>query len=318
MTAGVQRIALHALTATFSTAHGRARAAESEPDNHQPQGMEMQNQAAETRTAQESATPLLSLSNVEVVYDKVFLAIKGVSLEVQKGDMVALLGANGAGKSTTLKTISGLLAPERGEVTRGTVLFQNRNIVPLGAPARVAMGLVHVLEGRRIFEHLTPEDNLLAAFPTGRNRQRYAELKEQVFTYFPRLKERARTKAGYLSGGEQQMLAIGRALMTEPELLMLDEPSLGLAPFLVQEIFSIIREINEQQGVRVLLVEQNAAAALEIVKHAYLIENGHVVMSGEAAVLKENPDVQEFYLGGAGKGDYHNVKHYRRRKRWLA
>lgn len=262
--------------------------------------------------------PILTLSNVEVVYDKVFLAIKGVSLEVGRGDMVALLGANGAGKSTTLKTISGLLAPERGSVTRGSVNFMGQDIIPLGAPARVALGLVHVLEGRRIFGHLTPEDNLLAAFPSSSSRQRFNDLREQVFTYFPRLKERARTKSGYLSGGEQQMLAIGRALMTEPDLLMLDEPSLGLAPLLVQEIFAIIKNINREQGVSVLLVEQNAAAALDIVRHAYLIENGHVVMSGEADVLSKNPDVQEFYLGGSGKVDYHNVKHYRRRKRWLA
>ncbi len=278
----------------------------------------MDNQVAQPRQASDAVDPLLTLSNVEVVYDKVFLAIKGVSLDVGNGDMVALLGANGAGKSTTLKTISGLLAPERGAVTRGRVEFRGRNIIPLSPPARVALGMVHVLEGRRIFEHLTPEDNLLAAFPSRTSRQRFAELKEQVFTYFPRLKERARTKSGYLSGGEQQMLAIGRALMTEPELIMLDEPSLGLAPMLVEEIFTIIREINERQGVSVLLVEQNAAAALEIVSHAYLLENGHVVMSGEAAVLRQNPDVQEFYLGGAGKVDYHNVKHYRRRKRWLA
>lgn len=261
---------------------------------------------------------MLTLSNVEVVYDKVFLAIKGVSLEVGDGDMVALLGANGAGKSTTLKTISGLLAPERGEVTRGEVKFQGEDIVGLGAPERVARGLVHVLEGRRIFGHLTPDDNLLAAYRAGGSRQRLNELRERVYHYFPRLKERARTKAGYLSGGEQQMLAIGRALMTEPKLIMLDEPSLGLSPRLVQEIFAIIREINTQESVSVLLVEQNATAALEIVKHAYLIENGHIVMAGSAETLKQNPDVQEFYLGGAGKVDYHNVKHYRRRKRWLA
>ncbi|WP_099867372.1 ABC transporter ATP-binding protein [Pararhizobium haloflavum] len=260
----------------------------------------------------------LALSNVEVVYDKVFLAIKGVSLEVGEGDMVALLGANGAGKSTTLKTISGLLGPERGVVTRGTVSFDGRDILPLGAPDRVGMGLVHVLEGRRIFEHLTPDENLTAAFASGGSAARLAELKERVYTYFPRLKERMRSKAGYLSGGEQQMLAIGRALITEPRLIMLDEPSLGLSPILVQEIFAIIREINEKEGVSVLLVEQNATAALEIVRHAYLIENGHVVMSGAADVLRQNPDVQEFYLGGAGKVNYHEVKHYRRRKRWLA
>jgi branched-chain amino acid transport system ATP-binding protein len=261
---------------------------------------------------------MLTLSNVEVVYDKVFLAIRGVSLKLEEGGMVALLGANGAGKSTTLKSISGLLAPERGEVTRGSVEFMGENIVSYGAPRRVNMGLVHVMEGRRIFGHLTPNDNLLAAYRSGGSRARLNELREQVYTYFPRLKERARTKAGYLSGGEQQMLAIGRALMTEPKLIMLDEPSLGLAPRLVQEIFAIIRDINKQQGVSILLVEQNASAALEIVDHAYLVENGHIVMSGAASVLKENPDVQEFYLGGTGKVDYHNVKHYRRRKRWLA
>ena len=262
--------------------------------------------------------PLLEMSNVEVIYDKVFLAIKGVSIAIRPGDRVALLGANGAGKSTTLKTISGLLTPERGEVTRGTLTYKGENILGLSPPERVRRGIVHVLEGRRIFGHLTPEDNLLAAFPTRGSGRRFQQLKEQVFTYFPRLRERSGTKAGYLSGGEQQMLAIGRALMVDPELIMLDEPSLGLSPLLVQEIFGIIREINEQQGTSVLLVEQNAAAALEIVNHAYLIENGHVVMSGSAEVLKQNPDVQEFYLGGTGKVDYHNVKHYRRRKRWLA
>ena len=278
----------------------------------------MASQTAQAQAAPDAAPPLLTMSNVEVAYDKVFLAIKGVSLEVGAGDMVALLGSNGAGKSTTLKTISGLLVPERGAVNRGSVTFQGRDILPLAPPHRVALGIVHVLEGRRIFEHLTPDDNLLAAFPSGGNRQRLNELREQVYTYFPRLGERARTKAGYLSGGEQQMLAIGRALMTEPSLIMLDEPSLGLAPRLVQEIFAIIREINEKQGVSVLLVEQNASAALNIVSHAYLLENGHIVMSGAADVLRQNPDVQEFYLGGSDKLDYHNVKHYRRRKRWLA
>ncbi|MHC1550963.1 ABC transporter ATP-binding protein [Phyllobacterium sp. K27] len=260
----------------------------------------------------------LSLSNVEVIYDKVFLAIKGVSLEVAQGDVVALLGANGAGKSTTLKTISGLLGPERGLVTRGEISWEGKNILSLGAPERVASGLVHVLEGRRVFGHLTPDENLIAAFRTGGTTARLNELRERVYTYFPRLKERFRSKAGYLSGGEQQMLAIGRALMTEPRLIMLDEPSLGLSPLLVEEIFTIIREINATEGTSVLLVEQNAAAALEIVSHAYLIENGHIVMSGSADVLKQNPDVQEFYLGGAGKVNYQDVKHYRRRKRWLA
>ncbi len=273
---------------------------------------------AEPQAATDIVPPLLRMSNVEVAYDKVFLAIKGVSLELNTGGMVALLGSNGAGKSTTLKTISGLLAPERGAVNRGSVELRGRDILPLPPPARVHLGIVHVLEGRHVFGHLTPDENLLAAFPTRGRRERLDELREQVYTYFPRLRERSRTKAGYLSGGEQQMLAIGRALMTEPNLLMLDEPSLGLAPMLVEEIFGIIREINKQQDVGILLVEQNAAAALEIVSDAYLLENGHVVMSGKADVLKQNPDVQEFYLGGTGKVDYHNVKHYRRRKRWLA
>ncbi|SEK28547.1 ABC transporter ATP-binding protein [Ectothiorhodospira marina] len=278
----------------------------------------MQNTASQIAPVADTGQPLLELANVEVIYDRVFLAIKGVSLKIHRGQMIALLGSNGAGKSTTLKSISGLLAPERGLVTRGALTFQGKDILPLSPPKRVASGLVHVLEGRRIFEHLSPEDNLLAAYATRGSRQRYQEIKEQVFNYFPRLKERARSKAGYLSGGEQQMLAIGRALMTEPELIMLDEPSLGLSPLLVQEIFEIIREINKEQGVSVLLVEQNAAAALAVVDYAYLLENGHVVMSADAAVMRENPDVQEFYLGGSGKVDYLNVKHYRRRKRWLA
>jgi branched-chain amino acid transport system ATP-binding protein len=260
---------------------------------------------------------MLSLGNVEVVYDRVFLAIKGVSIEVAEGGMVALLGANGAGKSTTLKSISGLLKPERGEVTRGEVRFKGAEITALPAPERVRLGIAHVLEGRRVFGHLTPDENLVAATSMHRDRRRVAQLKEMVYGYFPRLKERASAQAGYLSGGEQQMLAIGRALMTEPKLLMLDEPSLGLAPYLVEEIFSILQRLN-RDGVGILLVEQNAAAALDIVTDAYLIENGRVVMSGKAEELKRNPDIQEFYLGGAGHKDYHAVKHYRRRKRWLA
>jgi branched-chain amino acid transport system ATP-binding protein len=260
---------------------------------------------------------MLALGNVEVVYDRVFLAIKGVSIEVPEGGMVALLGANGAGKSTTLKAISGLLKPERGEVTRGEVLFQGRDIVDLSPPERVRLGIVHVLEGRRIFGHLTPDENLVAASTMHRDRAHVAALRERIYGYFPRLKERLSAQAGYLSGGEQQMLAIGRALMTEPKLLMLDEPSLGLAPYLVEEIFGILQRLN-QDGVGILLVEQNATAALEIVADAYLIENGRIVMSGSAEDLKRNPDIQEFYLGGTGHKDYHAVKHYRRRKRWLA
>jgi branched-chain amino acid transport system ATP-binding protein len=261
---------------------------------------------------------MLTLENIEVVYDSVFLAIKGVSLEVAEGGAVALLGSNGAGKSTTLKAISGLLAPERGAVTRGEVSFQGRDLRPLAAPERVRIGIVHVLEGRRVFGHLTPLENLVAASSMHRSRSMVNELAERVLGYFPRLRQRAGAKAGYLSGGEQQMLAIGRALMTQPKLLMLDEPSLGLAPNLVDEIFDIIQRINRETKTGVLLVEQNANVALEIVDHAYLIENGRVVMGGTADELKKNPDVQEFYLGGTGRVDYRNVKHYRRRKRWLA
>ena len=262
--------------------------------------------------------PLLSLNNVEVVYDRVFLAIKSISIDVPEGGLVALLGANGAGKSTTLKSISGLLKPERGEVTRGEIRFAGSDFLQLDPPERVRAGIAHVLEGRRVFGQLTPEENLLAATSMHRDRERIRMLLDRTFTWFPRLKERAKTKAGYLSGGEQQMLAIGRALMTEPKLLMLDEPSLGLGPLLVDEIFDIIKRINTEANVAVLLVEQNAAAALEVASHAYLVDNGRVVMSGAAEVMKANPDIEAAYLGGSHNVDYRAVKHYRRRKRWLA
>jgi len=261
---------------------------------------------------------ILGVRNVEVIYDRVFLAVKGVSLEVPTGGLVALLGANGAGKSTTLKAISGLLGPERGEVTRGEIRLAGGDILRLSPADRVRRGLAHVLEGRRVFEHLTPDENLLAASTAHRDRRRIAQLRERVYAYFPRLHERRGAQAGYLSGGEQQMLAIGRALMTAPKLLLLDEPSLGLAPMLVAEIFRILERINREEGVSVLLVEQNATAALEVAQHAYLLENGRVVMEGPSAVLKKNPDIQDFYLGGAEARNYHEVKHYRRRKRWLA
>jgi branched-chain amino acid transport system ATP-binding protein len=210
-----------------------------------------------------------------------------------------------------------LLAPERGAVTRGEVRFRGEDFAALTAPQRVRRGIVHVLEGRRVFGHLTPLENLVAATSMHSSRAKIDNLTEQVLGYFPRLKQRASAKAGYLSGGEQQMLAIARALMTEPKLLMLDEPSLGLAPFLVDEIFEIIARINRETKVSLLLVEQNAAAALAIVQNAYLVESGRVVMSGTAEALRSNPDVQDFYLGGTGRVDYQNVKHYRRRKRWL-
>ena len=271
----------------------------------------MQNQTAEPAL-------ILSLNNVEVIYDHVSLAIKGVSIDVPQGAMVALLGANGAGKSTTLKSISGLLRPERGLVTRGEVQFLGQNIDALAPQERVKLGIVHVLEGRRVFEHMTPDENLVAASAVRGTRQDMLRNKDMVYSYFPRLHQRRTAQSGYLSGGEQQMLAIGRALMTQPKLLMLDEPSLGLAPFLVAEIFDIVRRINKEEGLSVLLVEQNAIAALEVVSHGYLIENGRVVMHDSAEAMKKNPDIQEFYLGGGERVDYHNVKHYRRRKRWLA
>jgi len=261
--------------------------------------------------------PLLALNSIEVVYDGVALAVKGVSIEVDKGGLVALLGANGAGKSTVLKAISGLLGAERGTVSRGDITFDGADLLPLGPPDRVRRGIVHVLEGRRVFEHLTPSENLLSATSMHRSPGHVQALIDRVMAWFPRLAQRAKAQAGYLSGGEQQMLAIGRAMMTEPRLLMLDEPSLGLAPLLVDEIFDIVRRINAEAGLSVLLVEQNAVAALGIAQQAYLIENGRVVMAGSAESLSSNPDVQEFYLGGSHQTDYHAVKHYRRRKRWL-
>ena len=261
--------------------------------------------------------PLLALNNIEVIYDRVALAIKGASIEVPQGGMVALLGANGAGKSTLLKSISGLLKPERGEVTRGEVHFQGRSIDALPPQARVRLGIVQVLEGRRVFEHLTPDENLVAASAVRGGRADMQRNRDLVYSYFPRLRERRSAQSGYLSGGEQQMLAIGRALMTGPKLLMLDEPSLGLAPFLVAEIFDIVQRINKDEGLSVLLVEQNAVAALEVVSHGYLIEGGRIVMHDSAEAMKKNPDIQEFYLGGREGRDFQDIKHYRRRKRWL-
>ena len=270
----------------------------------------------QTLTPNNAGATVLSVNNIEVVYDYVSLAIKGVSIDVPEGGMVALLGANGAGKSTTLKSISGLLVAERGEVRRGDIQFLGHSIGTLLPQERVKLGIAHVLEGRRVFEHLTPEENLVAASAV-RSRHDVDRNKERVYGYFPRLYERRTVASGYLSGGEQQMLAIGRALMTQPKLLMLDEPSLGLAPFLVAEIFQIIRRINREDGLSVLLVEQNAIAALEIVSQGYLIESGRIVMHDTAEALKKNPDIQEFYLGGARTKSFHDIKHYSRRKRWL-
>jgi branched-chain amino acid transport system ATP-binding protein len=269
--------------------------------------------------AQASGGDILTLNNIEVIYDHVALAIKGVSIAVPRSGMVALLGANGAGKSTTLKAISGLLKPERGQVTRGELRFEGDDIERLMPQQRVRRGIVQVLEGRRVFEHLTPDENLVAATAvTGCGRAETLRRRDRVYGYFPRLHQRRTAQAGFLSGGEQQMLAIGRALMTEPKLLMLDEPSLGLAPFLVAEIFEIVRRINREQGLSMLLVEQNAMAALEVVSHGYLMENGRIVMHDSAQAMKRNPDIQEFYLGGHENKDFSEIKHYSRRKRWLS
>ena len=260
----------------------------------------------------------LVLNNIEVIYDRIFLAIKGVSIEVPQGGMVGLLGANGGGKSTTLNAISGLLQSERGEVTRGQVEFGWKNLAGLSPTDRVKMGIAQVLEGRRVFEHLTSDENLIAASAVRHSHAAMKREMDRIYSYFPRLYERRTAKAGYLSGGEQQMLAIGRALMTQPKLLMLDEPSLGLAPTIVAEVFDIIRKINKEDNMSILLVEQNAIAALDVVSHAYMIENGRIVMHGGAEEMKANPDIQEFYLGGQEGKDFREIKHYSRRKRWIA
>jgi len=264
---------------------------------------------------------MLSLNNVEVIYNKVILVLKGMSLQVEEGQIVGLLGANGAGKTTTLKAISGLLKPEDGEVTDGSIEFMGKPIHNLYPEEIVRMGIFQVMEGRRVFEHLTVEENLIAGAYTRKERgSLHADL-EMVYTYFPRLKERYKQTAGYLSGGEQQMLAIGRALMAHPKLMLLDEPSLGLAPLLVREIFHIIQRINEEQGTTILLVEQNANLALQVADYAYIMENGRIVLEGTPDELKENADVREFYLGLTEVGkrkSYRDVKHYKRRKRWLS
>jgi branched-chain amino acid transport system ATP-binding protein len=264
---------------------------------------------------------MLALNNVEVIYNDVILVLKGMSLEVPKGKIVALLGSNGAGKSTTLKAISGLLKPEDGEVTDGEIVFEGQKIHEKDAADIVRRGIFQVMEGRRVFEHLDVEQNLIAGGYTRRDRQNVRRDMDAIFDYFPPLLQRRRHTAGYLSGGEQQMLAIGRALMAQPKLMMLDEPSLGLAPLLVREIFTIIKRINADQGTTILLVEQNARLALEVADYAYIIENGRIVLTGEPQTLKDNADVREFYLGLTEVGtrkSYRDVKHYKRRKRWLS
>lgn len=264
---------------------------------------------------------MLELNNVEVIYDDVILVLKGMSLEVPEGKIVALLGSNGAGKSTTLKAISGLLKPEDGEVTDGEILFRGAPIHHLDAAEIVRLGIFQVMEGRRVFEHLDVEQNLIAGSYTRSDRAAVREDMEMIYELFPPLSHRRRQAAGYLSGGEQQMLAIGRALMARPALVMLDEPSLGLAPILVGEIFEIVERINRERDTTILLVEQNARLALDIADYAYIMENGRIVLAGEPESLKENADVREFYLGlnEVGKRkSYRDVKHYKRRKRWLS
>lgn len=267
-----------------------------------------------------SSNILLSVNNIEVIYDHVILVLKGVSLEVPEQGIVALLGANGAGKTTTLKSISNLLRAERGDITKGSIEFEGERIDKLTSAQLVQQGVIQVMEGRHCFEHLTVEENLLTGAYTRRdgNAAINRDL-ELVYSYFPRLKKRNRAQAGYTSGGEQQMVAIGRALMSRPKMILLDEPSMGLAPQLVEEIFEIVERLNRDEGVTFLLAEQNTNIALRYADHGYILENGRVVLDGSAAELRENTDVKEFYLGisEGERVNFRDVKHYRRRKRWL-
>ena len=264
---------------------------------------------------------LLTVNNIEVIYDHVILVLKGVSLEVPEGGVVALLGANGAGKTTTLKAISNLLRAERGDVTKGTIEFAGQRIDKLTPNDLVRQGVIQVMEGRHCFEHLTVEENLLTgAYTRADGRAAVTADLEMVYGYFPALKERRTSLAGYTSGGEQQMTAIGRALMSRPRMILLDEPSMGLAPQLVETIFETVRRLNEEEGVTFLLAEQNTNVALKFAKYGYILESGRVVMDGDAESLRENEDVKEFYLGlsSTGRRSYRDTKHYKRRKRWLA
>ncbi len=270
--------------------------------------------------AAEPVRPLLIINNIEVIYDHVILVLKGVSLEVPEGGIVALLGANGAGKTTTLKAISNLLQAERGEVTKGSIEYSGTRVDALSPNELVKRGVIQVMEGRHCFEHLTVEENLLTgAYTRTDGRAAVTASIEKVYHYFPRLKERRTAQAGYTSGGEQQMTAIGRALMANPKMMLLDEPSMGLAPQLVEEIFNIVSNLNKNEGVSILLAEQNTTVALKIADYGYILENGRVVMDGKAEDLRENEDVKEFYLGlsSGGRRSFRDVKHYRRRKRWL-
>ena len=264
---------------------------------------------------------MLSINNIEVVYDNVILVLKGVSLEVKGGAITTLLGANGAGKSTTLKAISGILFTERGNITKGSITLEGKPINGTRPFDVTKLGIAQVFEGRRVFESLTCEENLMAGAHLQGDMAIVRQGIERVFTYFPRIKERRGQLAGYLSGGEQQMLVIGRALMSNPKVVLLDEPSLGLAPMLIDEIFGIIKRLVEQEKLTVLLVEQNAAIALQVADQGYVMENGRIVLEGTAAALRDNSDIREFYLGlneGGARKSYRDVKHYKRRKRWLS
>jgi branched-chain amino acid transport system ATP-binding protein len=272
-------------------------------------------------TATEAATLFLSVNNIEVVYSHVILVLKGVSLDVPRGGIVALLGANGAGKTTTLKAVSNLLHAERGEVTKGSILFDGVEVQSLSPSELVRRGCIQVMEGRRCFAHLTVEENLLTgAFTRRDGKSAIAQDLERVYAYFPRLGQRRGSTAGYTSGGEQQMCALGRALMSRPKMILLDEPSMGLAPQIVEEIFEIVKDLNVKEAVSFLLAEQNTNMALKYASHGYILESGRVVMDGEARALAANEDVKEFYLGVAGdkRKSFRDGKHYKRRKRWLA
>lgn len=263
---------------------------------------------------------LLEVNNVEVIYNRVILVLKGVSLNVPKGGITALLGGNGAGKTTTLKAVSNLLHSERGEVTKGAIRYRGSRVQHLSPEALVKMGVIQVMEGRHCFEHLTVEENLMTgAYVRNDGRSAIGADLEMVYGHFPALKARRKSQAGYTSGGEQQMLAIGRALMSRPEMILLDEPSMGLAPQLVEEIFGIVKDLNEKSGVSFLLAEQNTNVALRFAHYGYILESGRVVMDGKADALRENPDVKEFYLGMSeeGRRSFRDVRSYRRRKRWL-
>ena len=261
---------------------------------------------------------ILKINNIEVKYHEVILVIKGVSIEVPKGGIVALLGANGAGKSTTLKAISGLLNHEDGKVTDGSIEFMGQRIDKLAAEKIAKMGIVQVIEGRRVFEHLTVEQNLKVGAHLRKDGSSVKEGLEMVYHYFPRLRQKRNETAGFISGGEQQMTVVGRALMTNPKLILLDEPSMGLAPLLIHEIFNIITQLNREQQISILLVEQNAKLALSVSPYAYVLENGRIVMDDTSEKLRENPDIKDFYLGIGGHKNFREVKHYRRRKRWLS